>query len=87
MPMRGTVSFVPSANHASIKIADVEAHGTVPVVLSTADGVRRQCVATGAKTTLTDLIAGQRVWVYVLDSAHRGRCDMGATTGVLSILG
>ena len=85
MPMRGTVSFVPSSNRATIHIADVKSKGTVPLVLSSADGVRRTCGA--ANTTVTDLVPGQRVWVYVLDGAHRGRCDAGGTTGVLTILG
>lgn len=85
IPMRSAMSFVPTSSRAKIAIADRLAKGTVPVVLSSADGVRHACVSRGAQTTVGDLVPGNRVWVYVLDGSHRGACDSGGTTGVLTI--
>jgi hypothetical protein len=85
VPLRGTMSFVPTSNHASVKIADAAAVGTVPVVISSANGARYACVPVGAKTTIGDLVAGSRVWLYVLDAAHRGNCSVGGTTGLLTV--
>jgi hypothetical protein len=85
VPMRSAMSFVPTSSHASIVISDRLAKGTVPVVLSSANGVRHACASRGSYTTIGDLVPGSRVWVYVLDSAHRGSCTTGGTTGLLTI--
>src|SRR5207248_1550162 len=40
IPVRGLVSFVPTADHATVTIHDALATGSVRVVISSADGVR-----------------------------------------------
>jgi hypothetical protein len=84
--LEGTVSFVPTRDRATVTIDDVLADGTVPVIVSTVDGVRRECVAVGSKVTLGGLVPNRRTYLYVLDTTFKGRCTMGATAGVISLL-
>jgi hypothetical protein len=84
--MEGNISFVPTSDHAMIKIDDAVATGNVPVIVSTVDGVRHECLAAGRITALRGLVAHQRTWLYVMDTTYKGRCHAGATTGVISLL-
>jgi hypothetical protein len=83
--MEGTISFVPTGDRATVKIDDVLAEGTVPVVVSTVDGARHTCMNAGSTTTLRDLVPNRRTYLYVLDETYRGRCRMGATTGIITL--
>jgi hypothetical protein len=84
--MEGTLSFVPSSDHALIKLDDAVAKGNVPVIVSTVDGARHECVAAGRITVLRNLVPKRRTYLSVLDQTYRGGCAMGATTGVISLL-
>ena len=82
VPLRGTVTFVPKSSTVSMTLTDTVGHGTIPVVISDAKGARHLCI--GSKTTVSDLVTGRQVWLFVL--ADRGACQAGGTTGLLSIL-
>jgi hypothetical protein len=84
--LEGSISFVPRSEHAMIKIDDAVATDNVPVIVSTVDGMRYQCLAAGRITALRGLVPHQRTWLYVLDATYKGRCHAGATTGVISLL-
>ena len=87
LPVNGLVSFVPAADHETIVVTDVAPVANLPLVVNTAEGTRFECVGNGADTTLLDLVPGQRVWLYVLDAAHRGGCAVGGTTGTITLVG
>lgn len=84
VPMNGMVSFVPTADQQTIVVKDVAPVAKLPLVVSTVEGTRFECVGNGADTTLLDLVPGQRIWLYVLDAAHRGGCAAGGTTGTIT---
>ena len=84
--LQGEIHTVPASDHLTLTIDDAVISGrTMHVDVSGRTRSQHLCVAENTPTLVTGLTPGEVVTIWVMDPTFRNDCEVGATTGVLTI--